>query len=351
MEHKNKEILWVDWIRVLATFGVVLLHAAAPLLSMYNKIPDVYWWTGNIYDSMVRMCVPLFFMLSGSLLLQKPYSLKTFFLKRVNRILTPLLAWSVFFVLWKAYVEHSATLASFSLSSLLYEPAYFHLWFLYTLIGLYLFIPVLSVLVRHADKLVLQYFVVLWFLAASLIPMAKKFTEFTIGIDLRFISGYTGFLILGWLLGKQHLTKNNAMAAGIMAFIGVLITAFGTYFLMLNNNGIYLGYFYGPLAPNVILLAISVFVLIRYAAENFSIASHPIILPIVRSLSSASLGIYLVHTCFLYLLRHGHLGIYLYGHRWNPLFSVPAVAVTAFCLSYGTIYILRKNHLTRKLVP
>ncbi|MCA9468951.1 MAG: hypothetical protein KC643_26400, partial [Nitrospira sp.] len=44
MEQKTEDFLWVDWMRVLATFGVVFLHTASPLLSMYHKVPDSYWW-------------------------------------------------------------------------------------------------------------------------------------------------------------------------------------------------------------------------------------------------------------------------------------------------------------------
>ncbi len=84
MENQKENIVWVDWIRALATLGVVLIHTAGPLLYGYNQMPASYWWISNIYDSAARMCVPLFFMISGFLLLQKDDSLKTFFAKRIN---------------------------------------------------------------------------------------------------------------------------------------------------------------------------------------------------------------------------------------------------------------------------
>ena len=351
MESKTKEILWVDWIRALATFGVVFLHAASPLLYRYNKIPEFYWWIGNIFDSMVRMCVPLFFMISGFLLLQKEYSLLTFFSKRVNKVLIPLLAWSIFFLLWKAYYQHSMTLSLSSFFNLITVPAYFHLWFLYALIGLYLITPVLRIIVQYGDEYISQYFVVLWFIGASLFPLIEKFTDIKIGINLGFIEGYTGFLILGWILGNKEITKKTAVIAGLMTFICIFITAVGTYYLTVNNQGKYSDYFYAPLAPNVIFLAISVFLLIRYFVENFSITHNEPVIWIIRSISSSSLGIFLVHICFLYILREGHLGVYLYGYRGNPILFIPITAVIAFLLSYGTISILRMNHLTRKLVP
>lgn len=68
---KDGKIFWVDFVRVLATFLVILLHSAAPLLYQYSSISKADWWVANIYDSISRICVPLFFMISGYLLLEK----------------------------------------------------------------------------------------------------------------------------------------------------------------------------------------------------------------------------------------------------------------------------------------
>ncbi|MBD2598484.1 acyltransferase family protein [Nostoc spongiaeforme FACHB-130] len=88
-KYENR-LIWADYVRVIANFFVIFLHSAAPLLYQFKKIPDSYWITGNIYDSGVRMCVPLFFMLSGYLLLEKQETLETFFKKRFKRIFIPL---------------------------------------------------------------------------------------------------------------------------------------------------------------------------------------------------------------------------------------------------------------------
>ena len=342
MGNQDEKILWVEWIRVLATIGVIFIHTTGPTLYKYNEIPETFWWIGNVYDSTLRMCVPLFFMISGFLLLQKDYSLKVFFLKRFNKVLIPLLAWSVFFVTWKIYYEHSASLSSFSLVSLLHEPAYYHLWFLYALIGMYLSIPLLRIIVKHCEKTILYYGLALWVLTASYIPMFEYFTETKGGISLKFLAGYSGYLLLGWILAKQPLCKKKAVIACFLAFICIAITAVGTYVLTTRNGGMYSGFFYGPLAPNVIVLAGSVFLVIRYVVENYGIAKDKRVLSVVQSISASSFGIYMIHLVFIHLLNHGHLGFYLRVDLWHPLFSIPVVAMATFCLSYGTIHFLRK---------
>jgi len=58
--NKNENILWIDSLRIFATFSVILLHVAATILYQYGSISNFNWWVGNIYDSSVRFCVPLF---------------------------------------------------------------------------------------------------------------------------------------------------------------------------------------------------------------------------------------------------------------------------------------------------
>ena len=349
--NKNENIVWVDWIRVLATIGVVFIHAASPLLYMYHKIGEGHWWIANIYDSILRMSVPLFFMISGFLLLQKHDSLWVFFMKRFHKILVPLFAWSVFYILWKGWVEQSTPISLQSFYRILYEPTYYHLWFLYSLVGVYLAVPVLRVIVQYSPPAIFKYGLGFWFVAGSLVPCAERLLEFKVGFDLKLLGGLAGYLLLGWMLGTHTLTKQHAKLSCLVACISALITAWGTYILTIRNEGILVLEFYGPLAPNVVLLAASVFVLLRYVVEHSDFAAHPQVLWVVHSVGSASFGIYLIHTAFLYLLQYGYLGIYLFGWRWNPLFAIPVVAGVTFCLSYGTIFILRSHHLTRRLAP
>ena len=77
----NDKKEWISLLRVIATIAVVILHVASPILNQYNDIMISYWHVGNVYDSMVRFSVPLFFMVSGVLLLNKDYELLVFLKK------------------------------------------------------------------------------------------------------------------------------------------------------------------------------------------------------------------------------------------------------------------------------
>src|SRR5690606_15327951 len=84
-------------IRVTACFMVIFLHVAA--IGFHDFVPG--WWASNVYDSLLRSCVPLFLMLTGALLLRKEEPLHDFFSRRFSRIVPPFLFWSFFYLGWR----------------------------------------------------------------------------------------------------------------------------------------------------------------------------------------------------------------------------------------------------------
>ena len=64
MERKT----YCDYLRVAATFAVVVLHVAASKWSAAD-VNGATWKAFNFYNSAVRWGVPIFIMISGSLFL------------------------------------------------------------------------------------------------------------------------------------------------------------------------------------------------------------------------------------------------------------------------------------------
>ena len=85
--------LHYDLLRIFASFMVVMLHVSA---FYWDKIqPQTEQWRAlNLFDSAVRSCVPLFFMLSGALLLSQEGTadLSALFGRRLPKVLLPLAA-------------------------------------------------------------------------------------------------------------------------------------------------------------------------------------------------------------------------------------------------------------------
>ena len=77
-----------DLLRVLSMAGVVYLHTAAGAL---RQPIGPLWHFSNLVTSLATAAVPLFFMLSGALLLNQPQtaSLRTLFRRRLPKVVVP----------------------------------------------------------------------------------------------------------------------------------------------------------------------------------------------------------------------------------------------------------------------
>lgn len=89
----GSHIAWVDFLRILACFLVVLAHCCDPFVGSFdgsfNFKSAVFW------GSLVRPCVPLFAMISGVLLFPVTLEMGAFYSRRLKRVLVPLIVWSL----------------------------------------------------------------------------------------------------------------------------------------------------------------------------------------------------------------------------------------------------------------
>jgi len=79
--YKNN---WISNLRVIATISVIMLHVSAELLlSSFTNPPNASWNIANLYDSLVRYCVPVFVMITGALMLPQEIELTAFFSEKI----------------------------------------------------------------------------------------------------------------------------------------------------------------------------------------------------------------------------------------------------------------------------
>lgn len=81
MERK----IYCDYLRLVATFSVVVLHVSA--WNWYSTdVNSLEWQSFNFYDSVVRWAVPIFVMISGSLFLSREIPVKKIYSKYILRM-------------------------------------------------------------------------------------------------------------------------------------------------------------------------------------------------------------------------------------------------------------------------
>ncbi len=351
VQPRQKQFLfWPDLIRVVATLLVITVHVSGQITNAWGKIPKSDWVIADIYGGIARVCVPLFFMISGYLLLPRSEPLGTFYRKRLPKVVIPLIAWSLIYVGWYCG-NHPGTCSPPVIQNLLFvQGAYYHLWFLYVLIGIYLILPVLRLMIGpHTDRRVLWYLVGLWLIFQPGMAIAKQFWNFSIRIQPPLAMGFVGFLFLGYLLGQWALSRTRVGLSAVAFSLATLVTILGTYF-MTRAAGQFNGFFYDLVSLNVILASGGAFILLRWVSET-RLLQRPGWHTFIRLLAAAAFGIYLIHVLVIEVLQGWIPGVRLDSFIGNPLWSIPLVCLIVFVISFGLVRLLQKIPVLNRIVP
>ena len=280
----------LSFLRILATFSVIIIHVSGPLVMNFGKTPLFDWQVANFFDSISRYAVPLFFMISGALLLRKDYQLIDFLKGRFGKILPPFLIWSLIYSFTNRYVFSNEEFSFIKVVRDIFYGCKYHLWFIYALLGVYLTVPILRKWIKDAPEKEILYALIIWIFTLTLtIPNLKIYFP---KIDLTYFSGFIGYFVLGYYLS---LIKFKRIIAILSFVIGISITIMGTYYFTVKHSNFYY-YFYEYLSLNTFLVSSGVFVLF-----NKMHSSDKKIFAIVSQLNQACFGVYLMHPLMLKL--------------------------------------------------
>jgi len=344
MSLKGAPMIWLYNSRIIAIFAVVVLHTSAHIVTGSN-VGSGYWWIGNIYDSSVRWCVPVFVMISGALLLDpnKNEVLKTFYAKRLSRILPPVLFWSAFFLMWimlNGIEKGSNPTLVYLLKKLVSGKPYYHMWFLYMIIPLYLFTPFFRKIIAKSTRIEIVILVVITFLMAALNYIAEIFSGG--GPSKLFINWflfYIPFYFLGYLIRTDERNFSKVILWCVFLFSSCL-TALGCYLVSINK-GLDAGlYFYGYLSITVIPMSVSMMYLLKSWTTPIYNDKFTILL------SSLTLGVYLIHPIAIDILKY----INLSPLSFYPAVSIPVIAIIVFISSLMGSWVIYKTPYLKRLI-
>lgn len=349
MELKNnKRMIYADILRIMATFAVIVTHVSGSRWYI-TPIASHEWNIFTMYNSLVRWAVPLFVMVSGMFLLDpaKIISIDDIFKKYVLRIFLALAFWGLLYgsaSLAKNVATDRESLTAYSLvmipAKIVFGPPWYHLWFLYTIISLYLLTPLLRVFTAFCSKRELEYSLLILIVFGRIIPLVNKMlglleNPMIINLTMVEATGYISYFLAGFYLSKYELPKALRLNIYILAFISVMVTIGATRFTSVRA-GIPTEYFYGNGLPTTMVISFAVFIFIRRIYEH-EILSENINKKLVF-VSECTFGIYLIHD----LINQIFLILGLNTIFIDPLVGIPLLSALNFCLSFFCIAIIKK---------
>lgn len=167
----QEKIHWITHLRGIACMMVVMIHSTTWYITHPHTISLLEWDLANILNSASRVSVPLFFMISGYLFFGERSAQPRHFL----RIALCILFYSALSLLYITLFTHINV--ELSLRNLLQKPVFYHLWFFFAIVVIYLLSPLVQVK-QVSGRMLLALMLVLGILAnPNMVPVKAAGVE------------------------------------------------------------------------------------------------------------------------------------------------------------------------------
>ncbi len=326
----------MDTARVGACFMVIVLHVAAVNFSVF----DDQWWASNFYDSLTRSCVPVFLMISGVLLLNKQEDLPAFFTKRFARVLPPLLFWSLFYMAWNTWQGRGYGDWPQWIKAVASGPVVFHLWYLYAILGIYLFVPLLRRVWASSQSSDKRIFLLLWMLVSGWPIVGAGFgldSDFLLLSSATPVIGLMGYLFLGayvYEIYQNKLPKAQYWWASAGLFVVFSVLTMVATFVYSRHVNAPDALFYDYLSPLVMAASVCIFnVLYGLGSKLRPYATA------LNRISACTLGVYCIH---IFVMDRFEAMTGLLRSGQSSWWSIPFTASLVFVVSLSVIMVLRR---------
>ncbi len=339
----------IEVIRIIAIISTIVIHVSNIYMRSFPKISNVSFFGSVFFNSLARICVPLFFMISGALLIKGEYDRSKYF-KRLRKFILILIFWSVLYFIINILRGGSSNIIK-AICWTFFDTSYTskHLWFMYAIIGLYIALPFIQAMCKNLTKEQENLFIILWLVISGLsgiyLPIMRAIAGNNIDIiyPVPIINGayYLGYFVCGHIVYERikdiKANKKYNTLCIISYIVSMLIIAITTYILSINSNklnGTMLWY----RSILIIIESFSIFILIIINGHKFKSNK-------INSISSLSFGVYLFHAIILFLIKD-NINIIEYP----SIIGIPIIALIIYISSLIVVYILKKIPYIERLL-
>ena len=347
IQDKPERLLYLDMMRIFATFTVIILHTCAQ--NWLDVTTTSYeWQIFNIYNSSVRFNVALFVMISGALFLDSSYkiTIKKLYIKNILRLLTAYLIWSFIYAVMTYFYSgldyNAVEMIKYIIKTTI--KSHYHMWFVPMIIGVYMMVPILKPITEHKDsKKICEYFLILFFILGILkpsifelnFPYKSQIYYIANIINVSTVSGWLGYFILGYYLRKYTLKaiyKNILYLLGIIGYLFCVIV--NSYISIKTGNAS--TFYYISFSISNFFITVAWFLFFKYEVSKINLSEKSI--KIISKMSKNMFGLYLVHALVLKLI----IDFGLNTLSFSPLLSIPVISLITFVVGYVMVALISK---------
>lgn len=202
---------FVDLLRIIACFLVIVNHTNSTIF-LSSTPQDLSWYISLTYFFISKIAVPIFFMISGYLMLNKTDSWPKAF-KRFLRIALVLISCAVVYNIYFYFINHTVV----SLWDMVKNILLVHktspsnaLWYLYAYLGILLMMPFLQKMANAMSKTDYHIFFIFSGFFSGILPILCHYSDlfaFNDNLYIPLFSGYLMMLFIGSYFARFNIKK------------------------------------------------------------------------------------------------------------------------------------------------
>lgn len=334
-----------DYLRAIACIGVVFIHVLYSCNLVYgqdnSKSENI---VNNTFLNNVMWAVPVFFTITGALLLkkEKKISFKKLYLGYIVRILIALLFFGTIFSLCDTFFGQEKPGFDLFINNfykVIKGESWSHLWYLYCILGIYFLLPFYKMIADNCSGREILYLLSVYFVFLSIMPLLAAF-NIKIGFYIHVSSIYPFYLFLGFFIDKY----GSKIKTSILIMTFVMSTLFISLFT-------YLSVYYDKSEFAVFFKYNSVFVILQTFAVvglffKLKDKAAKVLHFILYEINKNSFGIYLFHMILVRIFyKHMNINPYNYG----GIAMIIAVVLAVIILSDVSVRIIKLVPVFKKI--
>lgn len=329
----------IDILRIISLICVISGHVVGSYDALIQEgtMSPSY---GIFIFVVLTDCVNVFFMISGAFVISNDNyaSFRTFYKRTAMSIAIPTLIFSIYYVIYAlipSIIKGNTKMIMWELSEAIHGRPFYHLWYLYALLCIYLFVPAIIRLRQMAGEKTFERIALLIFVSSCLSDATSQHSfQYDPGSAYRYI----GYLFIGYVAYRRRRKDVCRSVISLMLCIAsVGVMAMEKYAICMGRSA-------SQLEVNGCMILKAVWpVLLFYAFACIDINWRP------KRLVELSFLIYLFHAAVrdgLMRLSDEMMGenwlLYIFKPEMNVLFLTGIIFILSLVLGYLYSVLQRK---------
>ena len=239
VSEKKDKLVHLEVLRIISIILVMFNHTEEKGFLLFTVADNsIAKFIYLFFSILCKIAVPVFFMISGALLLGRNESIKDVLKKRVLRFALTIVGISFFYYIFNIIVHNEQYTPLDMFLGIYRNGVANQLWYLYSYLGCLVMLPLLRPLAQNMKTEHFFYLIAVHILVVGLIPVAESFIgggylhyaeDFSLVI---FTTQNIFFFLIGYflekVLDKKYFTLNNALTLNLAGIMSICVTELAT---------------------------------------------------------------------------------------------------------------------------